>query len=75
MIFAIELEKYVAGASIFDIVISKLCHKKKSCLIILLKVDKSSEVSFYYTILSLSFAVCLWIKGGREFLLDVKKIA
>ena len=41
MIFTIELEKYIAGADIFDVVLSKLCYKKKLYPIILLEVDKS----------------------------------
>ena len=59
MIFAIELEKYINGASIFGIIIGKLCYKKKLCLIILFKVDKSLKINLYYTILSLNLAICL----------------
>ena len=75
MIFAIEFKKCVANISIFGIIIGKLCYKKKLYLIILLKVDKNSEVDFYYTILPLSLAVYLWVKGNREFLLNTKEIA
>ena len=75
MISAIELEKCVAGAGILGIVVSELRHKKKSCPIILLKVDKSSEVGFYRTILPLSLAIRLRMKGGGESLLDVEEIA
>ena len=74
MISAIELKKYVANAGILGIVIDKLCHRKKLCPIILFKVDKDSEINFYYTILPLSLAVCLQVEGGRKFLLDVKEI-
>ena len=59
MISAIELKKYVVGAGIFDIVVSKLHHGKKLCLIILLKLDKNSKVCFHHTILPLNLAVCL----------------
>ena len=75
IIFAVELERYMAGTSISSIIISKLCHEKKLCPIILLKVVKNLEVSFYYTILSFGLAVCLWIENGREFLPDIKEIA
>ena len=75
MISAIELERCVAGAGILGIVVSELCHGKKSCLIILLEVDKNSEVSFYRTILSLSLAVRLWVEGGGESPLYAEEIA
>ena len=64
MICAIELKKRVAGASIFSIIISKLCHKKKSCLIILFKVEKSPKVCLYYAILSFGLVICLRIKSN-----------
>ena len=75
MISAIELEKYVAGIGILGIVVRKLRYKKKPCLIILLKVDKGSEVSFHCTILSLNLAICLRVEGGGESPLDTEKIA
>ena len=62
MISAVKLERYVINISIFDIIIGKLCYKKKSCLIILLKVNKNLKVSFYYTILPLFLAVYLWVE-------------
>ena len=65
----------MAGAVIFVIIVSKLRHGKKPCPIILLKVDKSSEVGFYYTILPFSLAVYLWVEGGEEFPLYAKEIA
>ena len=64
MIFAIKLKKCVANIDIFGIIISKLCYKKKSCLIILFKVDKNSKISFNCGVLSLSLAICLRIEGG-----------
>ena len=75
MISAIELEKCVAGAGIFGIVVSELRHRKKPCPIILLKVDKDLEKGFYYTILPLNLALCLQVEGGGESPLDAKKIA
>ena len=75
MISAIELERCVAGAGILGIVVSKLRHGKKSCPIILLKVDEGLEVGFYHTILPLSLAVRLRVEGGEESLLDAKEIA
>ena len=74
MISAIELKKCVAGTGILGIVISKLRHKKKPCPIILLEIDKSLEVDFYHTILSLNLVVYLQIEGSRQSLLDAEEI-
>ena len=74
MISAIELEKYMAGASILSIVVGKLRYEKKLCPIILLKVDKSSEIGFHCTFLPLSLAIYLQLEGGEEFLLNAKEI-
>ena len=65
----------MAGAGIFDIVISKFRHGKKPCPIILLEVDEDLEVGFHRTILPLSLAVCLRVESGGESPLDAKKIA
>ena len=75
MISAIELEKCVAGAGILGIVVSKLRHGKKSCQIILLKVDKGLEIGFHRTILPLSLAVRLQMEDGGESPLDAEEIA
>ena len=75
MISAIELEKCVANAGILSVVIGKFCHGKKPYPIILLEVNKGSKISFHYIILPFNLTVYLWIKGGGESLLDVKKIA
>ena len=52
IIFAIELEKCVASASILGIIIDKFYYKNKLCLIILFKINKNSKINFHYTILS-----------------------
>ena len=59
MISTIEFEKCMAAAGILGVVISKFCYEKKSCPIILLKVDKSLEVGFHYSILSFGLSVYL----------------
>ena len=46
--------------------------KKKPCLTILLKVDISPKINFYYTILLVDY---LQVKGSKKSLLDTKKIA
>ena len=75
MISAIELKRCVAGAGILGIIVSELRHGKKSCPIILLEVDKGSEVGFHHTILPLRLAVRLRVEGGGESPLDAKEIA
>ena len=75
MISAIELEKYVADAGILGVVIGKLCHRKKPCLIILLKVDKGLKIGFHCAILPFGLTVRLWVEGGRESPLYAKEIA
>ena len=75
MISAIKLEKCVINAGILGIIVGKLCYKKKPYSIILLEVDKNSEIGFHHTILPLSFTICLWVESGGEFLLNAKKIA
>ena len=74
MISAIELERCVAGAGIFGIVVSKFRHGKKSCPIILLEVDKNLEVGFHHTILPLSLAIHLRVEDDGESLLDAEEI-
>ena len=74
MISVIELERCMAGAGIFGIVVSELHYRKKSCPIILLEVDEGLEVGFHRTILRLSLAIRLRIEGGGESLLDAEEI-
>ena len=64
----------MVGTSIFGIVVNKLCYRKKPCPIILIKVDKSSEIGFHHAILFFGLTVCLWIEGDRKSLLDTKEI-
>ena len=57
MIFAIELKRLVASASILNIIISKFYYKKKPYPIILFKIYKDLIIGLYCTILALSFAI------------------
>ena len=54
----------MANISIFDIILSKLCHKKKPYPIILFEVDKNLKVDFHCAILFLGLAICLKKKGS-----------
>ena len=49
----------MADTNIFGIVIGKICHEKKSYPIILLKINKISEIGFYYAILLFGLTVYL----------------
>ena len=64
----------MAGAGILGIVVGKFRYKKKPYPIILLKVDKGSEVGFHCTILLLSLTVRLRVEGNGEFPLDAEEI-
>ena len=75
MISAIELKRCIANVGIFSIVVSELRYENKLCSIILLKVDKSLKVGFYYIILPLSLVVHLQVEDGNESLLDIEEIA
>ena len=75
MISAIELERGVAGAGIFGVIVGKLCHEKKPYSIVLLKVDKDSKIGFHRTILPFGLTVRLWVEGGKESLLNAEEIA
>ena len=75
MISAIELKKYVAGTGIHGIVVCKLCYEKKLYLIILLKLNKDLEVSFYHVTLPFCLTVRLWVEGDKKSPLNVEKIA
>ena len=68
--YYIELERFVTGVGILGIIVSKLCYRKKPCLIILFQVDKDPKIGFHCAILSLSLAVRLQVEGGRKFLLN-----
>ena len=74
MISAIELKKYVADAGILGIIVDKLRHGKKPCLIILLEVDEGLEIGFHCAILPFGLTFHLWVEDGRESLLDVEEI-
>ena len=68
---AVEFERCVAGASIYDIVVYKLSYWQEACPVILLPVHKGSEVCLYCTILSLCLAIGLRMESRRESSLDV----
>ena len=64
----------MTNIGIFAVIIDKFRHRKKPYSIILLKVNKNSEISFYYTILALSFVICLQVESNKKSMLDIKEI-
>ena len=74
MIFSIKFKKYVASDSIFVIIISKFCYKKKTCLVILFNIDQNLKIDFHYIILPFGLTVYLWVKSSRKSLLKAKEI-
>ena len=75
MIAIIQLERNIAGARVFGLIISKLSYWWKPGPIILLEIDKSSNVCFPGTVLLFGLAVSLRMEGGKKLTLDIKKVA
>ena len=75
MVAAVQLKRSVTGAGIFRIVIGEFSHRKESCPVVLLEVDKGSEVSFYGAVLPLGLTICLRVEGGGKLAFDAKEVA
>ena len=75
MIAAVQLKRRVTGARVLRIVISKLGYRQEPSPVILLKVDKGSEIRLHGAVLPLGLLVCLQMEGGRELLLDAEEVA
>lgn len=75
MIAKIELKKNIANTNILSIIIGKFNHWEKPNPIILLIINKRSEISLYYTILPIGLTISLRVKYSREPLLDSKEVA
>lgn len=74
MIVIVEFKKYVAIAYILGVVVGKFSCWEKPSPIILLIVDKISEVGLHHSILPLRLAVNLRVEGNREPFLDFQKV-
>ena len=61
----------VVGTCILYIIIGKLHNWEKPSSVVLMVVDKDLEVGLHCTILLFCLPVCLGMKYGRKFLLDV----
>lgn len=65
MIAIVKLKSNMAGIHIFNIIIYKFRHRKKSYSIIWLSIDKNTMISSDYTILSFNLAVGLYKKYNK----------
>ena len=61
---AVQLEKSVAGAGVFRIVIGEFHHRQQPSPVVLLIVDESLEISLYCADLPLCLAICLRVEGN-----------
>lgn len=70
VIATIKFKKHVIGIYIFCVFVGKFSYWKMLSLIILLGIDKSPKVGFYYIILLLHLAINLRLESNKELLLD-----
>ena len=64
IVVAVQLKRDITSAGVFSIVIGEFSYWKEPYLVVLFKVDKSSKVSFYDTILPLDLTVYLKLEHG-----------
>ena len=74
VVATVRFERYKADACIFGVVVGKVNYLEELSLIILLVINKNPKVGFHHTILSLSLAGNLRMKGSQELLLDFQKV-
>ena len=65
LLFAIELERYVADTRIFGIIIYKFYHGQEFCQVILLSINKNLEIRLHYTVLPLYLIIYLMLESFR----------
>lgn len=70
----IKLNKSMIGICILCIIIGKFSYQKESSLNILLVIDKSFKINFYYTIVFFALAISLKVKDSGELLLNFEKV-
>lgn len=75
MIVAVELKKCMSSIHNLSITICKFSHGQVFCSVVLLSIDKNTQISLHYTVLSLGLAVYLWMKYSKELSFNVKKVA
>ncbi len=75
MIFAVEFERRMTGASVLRIIVGEFGHRQESSPIILLKIDEGSEVDLHSAVLPFGLAISLRVESNGEPSLDPKKVA
>ena len=75
VVATIELERHMAYACVFGIIISKRGYREEPGSIVLFESDKSLEVSFYGTILLFILAISFQMEDGGKMTLAAEKIA
>lgn len=75
MIAAIELERRMVNTCILSIFICKFSHEYELCLMILLLVNKSIKLNFYYVVWSVSLNVYLRMESSGELSSNAEKVA
>lgn len=69
---AVEFETRMINTCILCIIIYKVCHEQKFCLIILLSIDKNLEIDYYCIGMLLGLAIYLRIKVIESFCLMLR---
>lgn len=70
----VEFKKHITGTYILYNIVSKFSYKKKLSPVVLLIVDKSSNIDFYNIISLFGLVISLWMKSSEEFSLDFEEI-
>ena len=74
MVAKIELKEYVTRAGIFEVIVDKLRHWQKPCLVILLLIHEDTKISFYCTVLLFHLPVCLRVECSKKLPLDAEEV-
>ena len=74
MIATGELKNCLTRTGILEVVVGKLCHREKLCLVILLLIYENTKVSFHGAVLLFFLIVCLRVIWGRELSLDAEEV-
>lgn len=74
IIAVVKHKRYMVNTYILSIIICKFCFGQELCPIVMFLIEKNMQINFYFIILSLGPAVCLWIKCSGELLLNAEEL-
>lgn len=74
MVAAIEFKRCMTGTDVFRMIVGELSYREKSSPVILLIIDKDTEICFYSTVLLVCLAFSLRVKGRREPFFDPQQV-